>query len=693
MLIKNYSEANCSVKTFCRMCSYRCPIVVYIEQGKIKKITGDKDHPVTKGRLCVKGSAILDLVYSPARLLKPLKKVGERWQEIDLEIALQEISQKILSIKEKYGAKSIGVWKGESLDPTQSDICRRFAFAFGTPNIFSNDTVCAVSKQAAIKSVIGGYPTPDFQAAKCIVVWGANPRASHFPLYNEIKDARKRGAKVLLIDPRKSSFAKIADLYFPIKPGTDGALAWGIINIIIENKWYDQAFVEEHTIGFEELAQYARKFNLRYVAEETGISQDDIYKISKTIAESAPHVTYRVGVGPEQHDNGFNNIRAIACIGALCGCTDRPGGDRLEEPPALNSLVADVRGNVEKEKPIGAEEYPVFYDHRWEGRSIKAMDAMLENDPYPLRGLILTGANPVITNPNSDKVEKALKSLDLFVVRDLFMTETAKLADYVLPAASFLERSELIRGVMPQTISLTKKVLEFDSCQNEYQFWSSLAKKVGIGQHFPWKDEDELNRWIIEPLGLSLEELAQKAEGYIYKAYNYEKFYKNGFNTPSGKVEFTSDYLAKYGYEKLPVYRPAHYLSGKNKAHYKFILITGAREARFNNSCYHNIPRLKKAVPMPLLEIHPADAANLQLADGDLVEVTSAKGSLNIRVSIVEQDEILRGFLQITHGFDEVNVNRITPDDILDPVIGFPALKSVPVNVTKIPEDAGCHQL
>ncbi len=158
-------------------------------------------------------------------------------------------------------------------------------------------------------------------------------------------------------------------------------------------------------------------------------------------------------------------------------------------------------------------------------------------------------------------------------------------------------------------------------------------------------------------------------------------------------MEFTSDYLAKYGYEKLPVYRPAHYLSGKNKAHYTFILITGAREARFNNSCYHNIPRLKKAVPMPLLEIHPADAANLQLADGDLVEVTSAKGSLNIRVSIVEQDEILRGFLQITHGFDEVNVNRITPDDILDPVIGFPALKSVPVNVTKIPEDAGCHQL
>ena len=182
-----------------------------------------------------------------------------------------------------------------------------------------------------------------------------------------------------------------------------------------------------------------------------------------------------------------------------------------------------------KEKPIGAEEYPVFYNHRREGHSIRAMDAMLENEPYPLRGLILTGANPVLTNPNANKVERALKSLDLFVVRDLFMTDTARLADYVLPAASFLERSELIRGGRPQSISLTKKVLEFDSCQNEYQFWSSLAKKVGIGQYFPWKDEDELNSWIIKPLGLSLEELAQKAEGHIYKAYNYEKFHENGF--------------------------------------------------------------------------------------------------------------------------------------------------------------------
>jgi anaerobic selenocysteine-containing dehydrogenase len=687
MLLEEYRKMNCSVKTFCRMCSYRCPIAVNIEQGKIRKITGDKDHPVSKGRLCVKGNAILDLVYSPARLLKPLKKVDGQWQEIDLEVALQEISQKILSIKEKYGVKSIGVWKGESVDSTQADLCRRFAFAFGTPNIFSHDTLCAVSKHAAVKSVIGSYPTPDFQDAQCIVIWGSNPLVSHFPLYNRIKEARERGAKVILIDPRKNSFAKHADMYFPVKPATDGALALGIINIIIENEWYDQAFVKEHTIGFEELAQYARKFNPRYVAEETGISQEDIYKLSKTIAERATHVTYRVGVGPEHHNNGYNNIRAIACIGALCGCTDRPGGDMLEEMPAFNSLLADVQGKMENVKPIGAEEYPVFYDQRQEGHSITAMDAMLEGRPYPLRGLILTGANPVLTNPNADKVKKALKSLDLFVVRDLFMTDTARLADYILPGASFLEKSEVIRGAIPQSISLTKKLLEFDSCQNEYQFWSCLADNVGIGQYFPWKNEDELNRWIIEPLGLELEELAQKPEGYIYKPYKYEKFYENGFDTPSGKVEFSSDYLGNYGYEKLPVYLPAHYISGKDKGRYKFILITGARQARFNHSCYHNIPRFKKAVPWPVMEIHPEDAASLQLADGELVEVTSAKGSLKIRLSIVGQDEIEQGFLQITHGFDEANVNRITPDDILDPVSGFPAVKSVPVNVTKICED------
>lgn len=688
MLVKKENELDRRIKTFCRMCSYRCPIVVHLEEGKIKRVVGDKDYQSTKGRLCVKGNAIMDLVYSPERILCPLKKVDGKWRKIDLDVALHEISQRLLSIKEKEGARSIGVWKGESLDQTQGNIYRRFALTFGTPNIFSHDTLCAVSKQAAIKSVTGSYLSPDFENAKCIVLWGCNPLASHFPLHNRIKEAKKRGAKVVLIDPLKNSFSKFADMYVPIKPATDGALALGIINIIIKNKWYDQSYIEDYTLGFKELAQYARTFTLDYVSNETGLGKVDINEISRLIAENSPHTTYRVGVGPEHHDNGYNNIRAIASIGALCGCTDRPGGDRIEVRPALNSLCDDLQGNGCMMGPIGSEDYPVFYSNRPEGHSISAMDAMLEGKPYPLRGLILTGANPALTNPNANKVQKALGSLDLFVVRDLFMTETARLADYFLPAASFLERSEIIYGANPQSIALTRKVIELESCQSEYQFWSSLAKNVGLGQHFPWENEDELNGWIIEPLGLNLTELAQMPEGYSYKAYEYEKFRESGFATPSGKIEFYSGCLKDLGYDGLPAYRRPDYMETNHKDKYKFVLISGARQSRFNHSCYHNLPKFKKAVPWPVMEIHPEDAALLKIADGDLIEVASVKGSLKIRTSIVDRENILRGFLQIPHGFSEANVNVITPDDVIDPVSGFPAVKSVPVNITKLPETA-----
>lgn len=672
------------MKTFCRMCSHHCAINVVMEEGKIKEIKGNV-HPFSKGRLCIKGRAILDLIYSPKRLLKPLKKAGNQWQEIELETALHEISQKMRAIKERDGAKSIGIWKGEALGGEQQrDLSRRFALAFGTPNMFSNDTLCAVSKKAAIRSVIGTYPTPDFLNAKCIVVWGSNPLAAQFPLSNKIIEAKKRGAKVILIDPRKSGFAKYADFYYPIVPATDGALALGIINVIMENKWYDVDFVAKHTTGFLELADYARQFTPEYVEAETGINRDDIYKISKIIAESAPAATYMVGVGLEHHDNGFNNIRAIACIGGLCGCTDRPGGNMLPEKAKLNSLTLELEKLLQEELPIGAKEFPVFYDNHHEGHTIRAMEAILDHKPYPLKGLVLTGANPVLTNPNTAKVIKALQSLELFVVRDLFMTETAKLADYVLPAASFLERSEIIADGMPQSISLTKKVLEFASCQSEYQFWHGLAERLNMEKFFPWKDEEELNRWLIKPLGISLEELAEKPEGYAYQDYRYEKYMKDGFATPSGKVEFASDYLEGYGYERLPVYKQAKYLVHKGKGEYNFVLITGARQSRFNHSCYQHIPHFKKAVPRPIMEIHPTDAAMLGIAHGDLAEVTSKIGALRIITSVVGPEEILPGFLQITHGFNEYNVNNITLDNVIDPVSGFPAVKSVPVKVSKV---------
>ena len=336
--------------------------------------------------------------------------------------------------------------------------------------------------------------------------------------------------------------------------------------------------------------------------------------------------------------------------------------------------------------PLGADRFPVLYDLRRECHTMTAIEAILGDDPYPLRAMIVTGANPASTNPNSTKVLRALESLDLLVVRDLFMTETAAVADYVLPAASFLERTELHAHAKYQIVSVTRQVVSWPEVQGEYNFWHDLAVRLGIGEHFPWEDETALNRWLLEPTGLTLEELEAHPEGVAYVSAPPRRWEETGFATPSGKIEFTSRYLKDLGYDELPVYRRPAYRQAPD-AEYPFVLITGARKLLYLHSRFRNIPRFLTAIPGPEVEVHPGDAAALGVTDGDAVRVTSRIGSLEIPVKVMAANEIPPGSLQITHGWKEANVNLITHDDRFDPISGFPLMGSVEVRVEKVVED------
>ena len=334
-------------------------------------------------------------------------------------------------------------------------------------------------------------------------------------------------------------------------------------------------------------------------------------------------------------------------------------------------------------KPIGADKFPVLYKYRRECHTMTAMDYMLGKGEYPLRGLIVTGANPVLTNPNSKKVSDAFASLDLLVVRELFLTETAKLAHYILPAASFLERSELHFHSNYQLVTLTTKVLDVPGVQDEYTFWRDLAHRLGLDSYFPWKNEEEVNRWILEPTGITLDELKKYPEGYLYSPVKYEKYKERPFPTSTGKFEFSSSYLKEAGYQELPEYYPPRYLSPPNKE-YPFVLITGARKYLYYHSRYRNIARFLTALPVPEVEIHPEDAKKIGIGDKERVRIISEIGSLEIQTKIMHEKEILPGVLQITHGWDEANVNLITYDLINDPISGFPLLKAIPIRVEKI---------
>jgi anaerobic selenocysteine-containing dehydrogenase len=337
------------------------------------------------------------------------------------------------------------------------------------------------------------------------------------------------------------------------------------------------------------------------------------------------------------------------------------------------------------QKPIGAADYPVLYDLYKECNTMKGLEAMLGEGPYPLRALIVCGANPANTNPNVARVAEAFGKLDLLVVRDLFLTETAALADYVLPAASFLERSELHIYSHYQWVSLSRRVMQIPGVIDEYSFWRDLAHRLGFGEkQFPWKTEDEVNRWLLEPTGISVEQLEQVPEGLRYKPVRYEKQNERPLPTPTGKFEFTSRYLEELGYPALPIYEEPYHLRHRSEE-FPFLLISGVRKRVFLTSRYRNIPRLRRSHPQAEIDIHPADAARLGIQDGQRVRVTSKIGSITLQANILADEQIVPGLVQITHGWEyESNVNRLTFDEVTDPISGFPLMTSVPVRLERL---------
>ncbi len=683
-MMKQLAENRQHFKSLCRMCDDHCGINVYVEDGRIIDIDGLREHPWNHGRLCVKGRLGVDFVNAPDRILKPLKRSGAGWEEITVNQALDEIAAKIRAIQSQYGDRAMSVWKGEAVGfLTQEELARRFIHAIGSPNYFSNDSECFVGRWIGYSVVAGTWSgSPDFAHARCMVFWGANPPHAHPNMTQGIMKARENGAKLVVIDSRLSALARQADEFVQIRPGTDGALALGIASELIRNDWICHEFVENYTLGFEAYAEYAKTFVPSRVEQETGVPGDTVKRLARLIGQSRPKVAQYVGNGLEHHENGINNIRAVACLDGLAGNLDEEGGSFMSEGPGLKELTLYHEKPLLHLAPIGADKYPVLYDFRQECHSMTGMNTLLTEKPYPIKGMILTGANPALTNPNSDKVVRALETLDLLVVREVFMTETARLADYILPAATYLERSELHCHSGLQLIGLTQAVVTFPECQDEYTFWHDLAHRLGAGKWFPWESENELNRWRLEGTGITLEQLATHPEGVVYKPKRYRKYQERGFTTPSGKFEFVSDYLQHYGYAYVPEYHPPAYLSKPNQE-YPFVLITGARKVVYLHSRNRNLKRPLSAVPHPEIEIHPDDAKKLGVKTGDLVSVASTVGSVDIRVTVVHARDILPGVVQVTHGWGEANINKITHDDINDPIDGFPLMKSVEVRIEK----------
>jgi anaerobic selenocysteine-containing dehydrogenase len=678
------------VATDCTICYHSCGTEVLVEDGRIKKIRGLKDHPLNKGRLCPKGARAIELVYHPDRLKYPLKKADGQWKRISWDDALTEIADKLQNLKKEFGPEILSIFSGsigvENLE--MMELAQRFKGAFGSPNFISVEGICYRMRIRARQMTFGKYPVEEMNT-RLYVLWGHNPEQSDFPLLLSIQENLKKGSKLVVIDPRKISLAKKAEMYLSIRPGTDGALALALMHVIIKENLFDKDFVERWTHGFDKLVPHIEPYTPEWAERITWIRAEDIRKLARLYCTAESASIFQGTNTQDQTANGTQNSRAFAILQTITGNINNPGGWAVGPRLSITGL-----GIPTERIPIGAEDYPLFYD-LW-GRKSPFGQVVCFPDSVPniIKALIVTGGNPVVSLPDSNAFRQALQKLDLLVVHDLFMTETAELAHYVLPACTHLEKNGLAYSYnvchgIPYLMLRKKAIDPLHESWSEFRFWKELAKKMGLGDVFPWETDEEVVELELKSTGLSYKEMKEeKVAGAYYgeKKYGMEEYEKRGFSTPSRKIEIYSETFAKAGFDPLPTYREPDQspMSGSELyKKYPLILTTGARILYYTHGQHRNIKALKEKIPEPFAEVHPKTAMQYGIKDGDPIVVESNRGKIKVKARVTQ--DILEGVVSISHGWPrDANVNLLTDVHCREPIMGYPQMKSQLCSVRKV---------
>jgi thiosulfate reductase/polysulfide reductase chain A len=631
------------IRTVCQGCHPECGVLAHVEDGRVIKIEGDPEHPFSRGFICIKGRLHAESLYHPDRLRYPLKRAGERaggkWERISWEQALDEIAEKLTAIKEKYGPESIATYHGTGPRVSIS-ATSHLADALGTPNVISTDLhICLMPSMVAETFTIGHSVMmengPDYLSANCILVIGGNPVVSHPPRGMDILEARRQHkAKLIVVDPRRISLAARADLWLQIRPQTDAALVLGMINTIIDEEIYDKEFVNKWCYGFDKLRERVREYSPEKVAEITWIPADKIREAARLYATTKPAVLHH-RVAMEHNINSTQTSRALITLVALTGNIDVKGGNLLPISKGGHAATDLSHSRLPPEveaKRIGSKEFPFIagmeapipFVH-----SSLAAEAMLTGKPYPIKASYCAGGNPIVNMQNTRKIWRALQNLELHVVSDFFMTPTAELADYVLPAAIWLERDELCETVYMDCVSARQKVVEpLFECRDDRDIVIELVKRIPWADrsYLPWHSVDEWNESLVKNMGITFKDL--KKQGYLTFPRDYRKYERAGFNTPTGKVELYSTIFEKYGYDPLPSFvEPAEspVSTPELMKDYPLILITGARDMEYYLSAGRQVPSLRQRLPDPELEMHPETASKAGIEGGDWVWVETPK--------------------------------------------------------------------
>ena len=689
------------VRTRCRMCHNECGVLATVRDEVVRKVEGDPEDPVTGGMMCAKGLAMRQYLYHPDRILHPLRRRGPRgsgsWERIGWEEALTQVAGTLGGFKEKFGPESVGMGTGTYRGWFQ--VFMRFVNAFGTPNWGEPGMAqcmwprCNGSALTFGRTGAFALKCPDYDNTRCLMVWGENPSAT-FPFRaGQLVEARSRGAKVIVVDPRYTATAAKADLWLQLRPGTDGALALGMIHVIIEEDRFDREFVAKWCLGFEELRERAREYTPRRAAEITWIPEEKIIQAARMYATTRP-ASLLAGVTIDQLMESLHVARALTVLIALTGNVDIPGGNYFK--PGFGNVeekelaMADHIPYEKWEARLGFDRYPFLcgpQSTRTPGAHMPSVwDAILTGKPYPVRAMLLGGTNPIVSYANSQVVGAAMRKLEFIAAIDLFMNETVELADVILPAATWLERSELVSGVHStyDHLLFRQKVIEpLGESRSDVNILSELARRLGFGEYF-WKDEDEYLDFLLKPMGMTFADLQKK--GFVKVPMRYRKYEEQGFRTPSGKAELYSEAMGKAGFDPLHHYLEppeSPFSTPELTREFPYILTTGGRSPAFFHTEFRQVPWLRSIDPDPLVEINPRTAREKRISEGDWVSVETPRGKIRMRARLTEG--IDPRVVSTVHGWPgDSNDNILTDNKICASAIGSTPLRGLLATLCRI---------
>ena len=659
------------VKSLCYFCHANCGVLAYVKDGDVIKIKGDPDYS-SQGGLCCRGTSALLHVNHPARINHALKRVGEKgegkWEQIPYDQAIQEVADRLNQIKAESGAEAIASAGGTTR--TDDFARRRFLNLFGTPNGFHNALLCWIPTFMAETCVAGWSPfETDLGTARSLILWGFNPGASTLGGMHGYTDLQKQGLKIIVVDPRYSETASKADLWLPLRPGSDAALALALLHTVIYEGMADYEFIGQWCDGFDELMEHVAQYSPEWAAPITWLEPDQIRAAARMYAMNKPGCIQWGCTWDQIGRASTTGSHALALLRAVCGNLDVPGGDGMPGP-ALNFLTDEELElnerlpEEQKGKQIGSDRfklttwpgYQLISDNakrtwgktlpsEWfcEAHGPSVFKAILTGDPYQIRGLICNATNPVNSYGDAKMTLAALKKVEFLVTVDYWMTPTALFSDYVFPAAGALERPIIVThyGATDSVMGGRRAIQPKYDRHDDFTFWRKLGIACGQDEaDWPWETIEEAYSAIIAPLGLPVanwDEFVEMVRMY-YPPLHQKKYESNGgFWTPSGKVECNSSILRELGYAGMPTYigtieNPID--TPELLDEYPLVLTTGGGFMPYHHSEHFQMQGLRFLYPDPYFSINPETAEKMGIAYGDWCWIETRRGRIKMRANV-----------------------------------------------------------